>query len=61
MLLTQLKTKRPAQAVRGPGMTGKKLPAIPRRIKKPERQIKKRSITPRLIQGTPLLIYDQNK
>ena len=37
-------SKSPTHEVSGPGITGKKLPAIPNKIKKPETQIKKRSI-----------------
>jgi|DEB0MinimDraft_4_1074332.scaffolds.fasta_scaffold441144_1 hypothetical protein len=41
----KLRISNPIHEVRGPGMTGRKLPAIPNKMKNPERQIKKRSIS----------------
>ena len=40
----KLKIKIPNHAVNGPGIRGKKLPAIPKRIKNPETEISKISI-----------------
>ena len=41
---TKLKIKSPTQAVIGPGIIGRKLPAIPNRIKHPDSRINKLSI-----------------
>tara|TARA_B100000963_G_scaffold361927_1_gene400950 strand:+ start:8306 stop:8725 length:420 start_codon:yes stop_codon:yes gene_type:complete len=41
MVGTKLKIKTPNQAVIGPGITGRKLPAIPNRIKDPDARINK--------------------
>ena len=41
MVGTKLKIKIPTQAVIGPGITGRKLPAIPKRIKDPDIRINK--------------------
>jgi hypothetical protein len=40
----KLNTKKPIQEVSGPGITGKKLPTSPNKIKNPAIQIKRRSI-----------------
>ena len=45
MVLTKLNVKSPTQEVSGPGITGRKLPTIPRKIKNPEIQINRRSIS----------------
>ena len=45
----KLKKRRPNQAVIGPGIMGKRLPAIPKRIKKPAIQIKRISICKNIV------------